>query len=171
MLQAMLARAPHLEPPDIRGWLPHGFLPPQVELIGTRPTPVIATSCTSRVCAPHCACACATLREVSVPLGTHTGWNPRHPATGGRGQVVSLAGSTIAFAPTRAAREASGDPRPSIEERYASKADYLQRVESAARALVAERRVLAEDVADIVAQAGGRYDALARPREQEGGDR
>jgi hypothetical protein len=109
--------------------------------------------------------------EVSVPLGTHTGWNPRHPETGGHGQVLNLAGSTIPFAPTRPNREAIGDPRPSIEERYASKAAYLQRIEAAARALVTERRVLEEDVPHIVAQAAERYDALAGPREQEGGDR
>lgn len=37
MLQVMLARNPHLEPPDIRGWLPHGFLPPQIEITETAP--------------------------------------------------------------------------------------------------------------------------------------
>lgn len=30
MLQVMLARTPHLSTPEIRGWLPHGFTPPQV---------------------------------------------------------------------------------------------------------------------------------------------
>lgn len=38
MLQAMLARTPHLEPPPIRGWLPHGFQPPQVTVVNSRPT-------------------------------------------------------------------------------------------------------------------------------------
>lgn len=32
MLQAMLARAPHAPRPEIRAWLPHGFVPPQVEV-------------------------------------------------------------------------------------------------------------------------------------------
>jgi predicted N-acetyltransferase YhbS len=38
MLQAMLARTPHLEQPDIRGWLPHGFCPPQIEIVARQPT-------------------------------------------------------------------------------------------------------------------------------------
>jgi GNAT superfamily N-acetyltransferase len=38
MLQAMLARTPHLPPPDIRAWLPHDFTPPQVTRIQTQPT-------------------------------------------------------------------------------------------------------------------------------------
>jgi GNAT superfamily N-acetyltransferase len=38
MLQAMLARTPHLAQPDIRAWLPHGFVPPQVEVIDLTPT-------------------------------------------------------------------------------------------------------------------------------------
>jgi predicted N-acetyltransferase YhbS len=32
MLQAMVARSPHLDPPEIRGWLPHGLVPPQVQI-------------------------------------------------------------------------------------------------------------------------------------------
>ena len=43
-------------------------------------------------------------------------------------------------------REATGDPRPSIAERYRSREDYLARVREAARALVAERFMLEEDV-------------------------
>jgi predicted N-acetyltransferase YhbS len=38
MLQAMVARAPHLRQPDIRAWLPHGFAPPQIEIAATAPT-------------------------------------------------------------------------------------------------------------------------------------
>jgi GNAT superfamily N-acetyltransferase len=39
MLQAMLARTPHLPAPEIRAWLPHHFTPPQVTRVETRPTP------------------------------------------------------------------------------------------------------------------------------------
>jgi GNAT superfamily N-acetyltransferase len=38
MLQAMLARTPHLEQPEIRAWLPSHLIPPQVEIIETKPT-------------------------------------------------------------------------------------------------------------------------------------
>lgn len=38
MLQVMLARTPHLPQPQIRGWLPHGFSPPQISLIESQAT-------------------------------------------------------------------------------------------------------------------------------------
>lgn len=38
MLQVMLARTPHLPPPQIHAWLPHDFTPPQVTRLHTRPT-------------------------------------------------------------------------------------------------------------------------------------
>ena len=38
MLQVMLARTPHLPPPQIFGWLPHDFTPPQVRRVDTQPT-------------------------------------------------------------------------------------------------------------------------------------
>jgi predicted N-acetyltransferase YhbS len=38
MLQAMLARTPHLDAPEIRAWLPSGFAPPQIEVIDAKPT-------------------------------------------------------------------------------------------------------------------------------------
>jgi GNAT superfamily N-acetyltransferase len=37
MLQVMLARAPHLPAPEIRAWLPHGFVPPQLTIVETHP--------------------------------------------------------------------------------------------------------------------------------------
>ena len=58
------------------------------------------------------------LPEVAVPLATYTGWNFRKPEIGSPNELVSLLGSSIPFAPTRAAREAAKDPRRSIEERY-----------------------------------------------------
>jgi len=85
--------------------------------------------------------------EVSVPLATHTGWNLRHPDVGGADQMLYFAGATLPFAKTRAEREKTGDPRPSIAERYRSRDDYLARVREAAKALVAEGYMLDEDVA------------------------
>src|SRR5919108_2229735 len=38
MLQAMLARTPHLDQPEIRAWLPGNLVPPQVEIVETKPT-------------------------------------------------------------------------------------------------------------------------------------
>src|SRR5690606_18707896 len=70
--------------------------------------------------------------DIEVPVGTWTGWNPRR-AGFAEGELFRIAGSFLPFARTRAEREAAGDPRPSIEERYADHADYVSRVEAVAR--------------------------------------
>ena len=106
---------------------------------------------------------------VSAPLATHLGWNRRHADIGGEGQTLStggasggtLRGSSIPFAATRAERETTGDPRLSIEERYQSQQDFLDRIESAARQLAADGYLLEEDVEPLVAQAGEHYAAMA----------
>jgi Alpha/beta hydrolase domain len=95
------------------------------------------------------------LPEVAVPLGTHSGWTLRHPEIGGEAQRLVFAGATIPFPKTRAEREASGDPRLSIAERYQSRDDYLERVRRAAVALAAERYILDEDV-DLTVALGAR---------------
>lgn len=38
MLQVMLARTPSVDPPEIRAWLPNGFVPPQIAAVDTQPT-------------------------------------------------------------------------------------------------------------------------------------
>jgi len=98
------------------------------------------------------------LPEVAVPLGTHTGWTLRHPEIGGDGQRLVFAGATIPFPRTRGAREASGDPRMSIAERYRSRDDYLERVRRAAVTLASERYILDEDVDLTVALAARAWD-------------
>lgn len=83
--------------------------------------------------------------DVAVPLGTYTGWNTR--TTGHTpGEGCGSTGSSFFFAATKADRTASGDPRPSLEERYANKADYVNKVQAAAQALVQQRLLLQEDV-------------------------
>ena len=101
------------------------------------------------------------LPELAVPLATHTGWNLRHPDVGGAEQLLVFAGATLPFHRTRAEREAAGDPRPSIEERYASRADYLERVRGAARALAQAGYMLEEDVELSVAAGGKLWDHFA----------
>ena len=61
---------------------------------------------------------------------------------------------------TRAQREASGDPRASVEERYGSKDAYLGRVRDAATALVSKRLMLDEDVERVVGIASQKWDAF-----------
>jgi hypothetical protein len=91
--------------------------------------------------------------ELAAPLATYCGWNPRHPDQGGAYDVMSMMGSTLRLARTRTEREQSRDPRPSVEERYPSKAAYLEKVRGETQKLVAARYVLAEDVDAIVDRA------------------
>jgi len=98
--------------------------------------------------------------ELLVPLATFTGWNPRHADQGAPGDLMSMMGTTLPFAPTRAAREANGDPRPSVAERYASRQAYLGKAREAAQQLVSARHLLAEDVDAVVERAGRCWDLL-----------
>jgi hypothetical protein len=96
--------------------------------------------------------------ETAAPLATFTGWNPRHPEQGASGDLMQMMGSTLPFARTKAERGQTGDPRPSIAERYASRDAYLAAVRAAAQKLVAVRHVLEEDIDAMVARAGQRWD-------------
>jgi len=96
--------------------------------------------------------------ELRVPVATFTGWNPRHPEQGAPGDLMAMMGSTLPFARTAAERQASGDPRPSIAERYGDRDGYLARVRSDAQAMVAARHLLAEDVDAVVERAGALWD-------------
>ena len=73
---------------------------------------------------------------------------------------MSGAGVYAPFARTRAERENNGDSRPSIEERYGDRAQYLGSVEEAARALAGDGYLRGEDLAEIVRAAGIRWDHL-----------
>ena len=55
-------------------------------------------------------------------------------------------GIQIALAPDAAKRRATGDPSPSIEERYGTRAGYARQVEAAGRKLQGEGFILSEDV-------------------------
>ena len=99
----------------------------------------------------------------SRPLATYAGWNTRAEAMGSPGLMTSgspLFGSTWVFPKTEAERRAKNDPRKAIDERYASKQDYLEKVEGAARQLVTDRYLLEEDVERCVAVAGQKWDAF-----------
>jgi hypothetical protein len=95
--------------------------------------------------------------DVSVPVATHLGFNPRRPDTGAGDQIVEYYGSTIPFATTAAQRSALDDRRPSIEERYEDLDAYLSEVRRAADLLVTRRHLLAEDVDLCIELARERY--------------
>jgi hypothetical protein len=89
---------------------------------------------------------------IAVPRATYTGWNPRAEGFG-PAVVYPLQGAISPFAPTREARMAAGDPRPSVEERYADDAAYVAAVRRAAEELVAERLLLPADAETLIARA------------------
>jgi hypothetical protein len=101
------------------------------------------------------------LPELRYPLATYMGWNLRSPSVGAPTEQYPLIGSTVAFPPTRAEREKSGDPRLSIEERYKDEQEYLGKIESAALELAKERFLLEADVPQVVARAKQRWEQLA----------
>jgi len=87
--------------------------------------------------------------EVAVPVATYTGWALRADGLDG----CDSSGQKLDFAKTKAARLASGDPRPSLEERYADHATYVELVGRAAEALKEQRFLLEEDVRATIAAA------------------
>jgi Alpha/beta hydrolase domain len=85
------------------------------------------------------------LPNLEAPIATHTGWNLRK-AGFGEGELCDNTGSMLPFAKTRAERLASGDPRPSLAERYPQPGDRTEAMDRAAKKLVADRLLLDEDV-------------------------
>jgi hypothetical protein len=120
-----------MQPPPIRQVLP--TLVPRVDADGNETTGVASV-----------------LHQ--VPLGTYTGWNT--VASGFyKGRIRTNTGSFIPFARTRAERLASGDPRPSLEERYTTHENYVAHVRAAAERLVRGRYLLQDDADRLIAQA------------------
>jgi hypothetical protein len=104
------------------------------------------------------------LRSVTLmaPLGTYTGWNVR--VTGfSQGDACDLTGGYIPFPATRAQREAAGDPRPSLEERYGNLASYTAVVQAAAAQLVSQGYLLHDDMPVAVQSAIGRATEAGVP--------
>ncbi len=91
-----------------------------------------------------------------VPVGTYLGWNLFRVGQL-EGGMCNLQGSFIPFAATRAERDAVGDPRPSIAERYPTRESYVAAIRDATAQLVAARFMLPDDAARLVqrAEAGG----------------
>jgi len=87
-----------------------------------------------------------------APLGTYLGWNitadgalPFHA-----GQICNYAGGILPFARTRAEREASGDPRSSLVERYGDHDGYVAAVRRAAARAQAAGFLLAPDAERLI---------------------
>ena len=87
-----------------------------------------------------------------APLGTYLGWNVT-AAGFHKDQICNYAGGMIPFTRTKAERQASGDSRPSLEERYGTHAGYVKAVEAAAARAVAAGFLLQADADALVKQA------------------
>ena len=81
--------------------------------------------------------------ELRVPVATYLPWQLRTvpPAD----QLVSFQGTFVPLAVTRAGRMGNGDTRPSLEELYRSRTDFLNAVDRASAALVSQRHLLPQD--------------------------
>jgi hypothetical protein len=89
---------------------------------------------------------------LQTPLGTYTGWNVR-AAGFSEGDSCDLTGSYIPFALTKAQRLQNHDPRPSLQERYGTLANYTAISTAAAGGLVLEGLLLPSDKAAAVQSA------------------
>lgn len=99
------------------------------------------------------------LPDLEIPVGTHTGWNSRHPDVGASDQLMPMRGFTHFLSASADHRVRSGDARLSIEERYTSRDDYLAKVRRVVEELVESRHLLAEDKDLVINDAADRYDA------------
>lgn len=86
---------------------------------------------------------------LEAPLGTYLGWNI---AAAGfhKDQICNYVGGMLPFARTVQERVASGDPRPSLQERYGSHAGYVAAVRQASERAVNESFLLPADAAALI---------------------
>jgi Alpha/beta hydrolase domain len=92
------------------------------------------------------------LPGVEAPIATTTGWALRAAATGGN-DGCEANGQYIPFQTTKAQRQAIGDPRKSLEERYKNHAGYVKEVAKAAQKLQQDGFLLADDVQRYIDEA------------------
>jgi hypothetical protein len=94
------------------------------------------------------------LPQIEVPLATYTPWNFRSEAIGAPNELANFRGAYLPFAVTEAERRRAGDPRPSLEKRYASRDEYLGRYARAAMDLAKDGFLLPQDLSGMLLQAG-----------------
>ena len=89
---------------------------------------------------------------LGAPLGTYLGWNIVSEGFH-QGKLCNYAGGMVPFAKTRAEREAAGDSRLSLEERYKNHEGYVAAVRMAAEKAVRAGFLLQADADKLIADA------------------
>ena len=98
------------------------------------------------------------LPVIQAPLASYMGWNLRAPEIGAPKELYSMRGSYVAFPKTAEDRKKTGDPRPSIEERYENREAYLEKITEASLKLALEGYILPRDISGIIHQAAEQWD-------------
>ncbi|MGH8615782.1 MAG: alpha/beta hydrolase domain-containing protein [Gammaproteobacteria bacterium] len=83
--------------------------------------------------------------ELRVPLASYFPWSLRVDQSWARDELMDFWGTVVPFPWTALQRRMSGDPRPSVIERYGRRKTYLARVNEAAGQLIEEGFLLKED--------------------------
>jgi Alpha/beta hydrolase domain len=89
---------------------------------------------------------------LDAPLGTYLGWNITAKGFH-KDQICNYAGGMLPFARTASQRQASNDPRASLEERYKDHSGYVAAVRKAATRAVGEGFLLEADATALIKQA------------------
>jgi len=100
--------------------------------------------------------------DVTVPIATHTGFNPRNSDSGGAGQILEYLGSSIPFPFRVSVRK---DSRKAVCERYLGREVYINSIREVARTLVSQKYLLEEDIETCVDIAAARFDAVVQSEE------
>jgi hypothetical protein len=98
---------------------------------------------------------------LQAPLGTYTGWNVR-VAGFSQGDSCDLVGAYIPFSILASDRQANGDPRLSLQERYTDTDGYVKAVTTAVNALVVDHLMLPSDAAGAISDAANRFKDAAK---------
>jgi len=88
---------------------------------------------------------------VLAPTATYTGWNLYSGVF--QDDFCTLSGSYVPFATMRAERQATGDSRLSLEERYGTHEGYVAAVRKATQKLVRDRLLLPADAQRLIGEA------------------
>ncbi len=87
-----------------------------------------------------------------APLGSYLGWNV-YKSGARAGTICAFSGGFYPFAASASERQAAGDPRPSLEERFGTHSGYACAVQAAAKRSVAQRFLRDVDATALVTAA------------------